>query len=194
MSYHNITKTRLLGLFVLSLIFLTLVSAQPYDREIDVSGISYFLPVFGFLLVFVVVYALLKKTQILGESEFANVMVGFVVAIIFVTMTAARRYVEVATPWVMVLFIVLLFILILVGMVHKDKIGEIMKNWVLWVFVVAVILIFLIAAIKVFPGTVDSWIYDLKYYFGIEDRVLGSVLLLIIAIIVAVVLTRKAGK
>jgi hypothetical protein len=49
---------------------------------VDISGIYNFMPIFSFLFVFVVVYAILAKTKVLGDQK-VNLLVGFIMAIIF---------------------------------------------------------------------------------------------------------------
>ena len=65
---------------------------------IDLSGLGTFMPVFGFVLIFTVVYALLGKTKVLGEQKFVHIFVSFCVAIVFLISTNAVEYVKVTTP------------------------------------------------------------------------------------------------
>ena len=82
---------------------------------LDISGLAYFMPIFGFLFIFVIVFALLDKTKILGGVKWIDVLISFIVAIIFATMTSVREYVEQVTPWFVVLVVALFFILVIVG-------------------------------------------------------------------------------
>ena len=66
---------------------------------IDVSGINFFMPVFSFLFVFVIVYAILAKTKILGDNKFVNLVIGFIMAIIFMSFSSTELYVETIIPW-----------------------------------------------------------------------------------------------
>jgi FtsH-binding integral membrane protein len=152
---------------------------------VDVSGLSYFMPIFGFLFVFVIVYALLSKTKLLGESMFINLLISFIIAVIFATISSAQEYVEAVTPWFVVLIIALFFILILIGL-SQQKINDIMKPGFVWVFIVALILVFLISAVKVFA----FW-QPIKEFVTAEGRIVGGILLLIIAALAAWVITRK---
>ncbi|MEK6820692.1 MAG: hypothetical protein AABX71_03195 [Nanoarchaeota archaeon] len=152
---------------------------------IDISGISYFLPIFGFLFVFVIVYALLAKTKLLGDSQLINLIISFIVAIIFSTMASVEEYIETVTPWFVVLVIVLFFILIIIGL-SQQKISDIMKPGFVWVFIIALIVIFLISAVKVF-----SFWQPIKEFVTTEARIAGAVILLAIAALTAWVLTKK---
>lgn len=153
---------------------------------IDISGLSYFMPIFGFLFVFVIVYALLSKTKILGESQFVSLLISFIIAIVFSTIGSAQEYVQTVTPWFVVLVVVLFFILIIIGL-SQQKIEDIMKPGFVWVFIVALILVFLLAATKVFAPV---W-WDVKEFISNEGRIAGGILLLIIAALAAWVITKK---
>jgi len=158
-------------------------------NQIDVTGLSYFMPIFGFLFVFVIVYAVVSKTKILGESSAANIMSSLVVAIIFITFASAQEYVQKVTPWFVILVIVLFFVLILVGL-SQQKVEAIVRPWFVWVLIVALILVFLIAAIKVFSTTLDPLLSDIRDFIDTEDRILGAVILLVIAGIASWILTK----
>jgi len=157
---------------------------------IDISGLSYFMPIFGFLFVFVIIYALLLKTKLLGDSKFINVIISFIVAIIFAVFSSTQSYIQLITPWFAVLMIALFFILVIIGL-SQQKIGDIMKPGFVWVFIVVLILVFLIAAIKVFPSTFGNAWNNIVYFVTNEARIAGAIILLIIAGLAAWIITRK---
>ena len=152
---------------------------------IDISGFSYFMPIFGFLFVFVIVYALLAKTKILGDNKFINVLISFIISIIFSLMLPAQEYVEIVTPWFAILAISLFFILILI-VLSQSKIESIMKPGFVWVFIIILILVFLFSAVKVFA----FW-NPIFEFIDTRGRVFGGILLLVIAGFVAWVITKK---
>jgi hypothetical protein len=51
----------------------------------DISGLTWFMPIFGFMFVFLIVYAILKKSAILGDNEFITIFTSFVIATMFET-------------------------------------------------------------------------------------------------------------
>ncbi len=152
---------------------------------IDISGLSYFMPIFGFLFVFVIVYALLSKTELLGDNKFINLLISFIIAVIFSTLGSMQEYVQTVTPWFVVLVIALFFILIIIGL-SQQKISEVMKPGFVWVFIILLILVFLISAIKVF----SIW-QPIKEFVTMEGSIAGAIILLIIAAITAWVLTKS---
>ena len=107
---------------------------------VDVSGISYFAPLLAFLVVFVIVFALLNKTKLLGENAFIQLFVSFVIGTIFVSAAGVRNYVLVITPWFGALVVSLFFILFIIGFVGKPVEGMtkgvgiafVKNNYTLW--------------------------------------------------------------
>ncbi|MEM0465423.1 MAG: hypothetical protein QXW97_01830 [Candidatus Pacearchaeota archaeon] len=173
-------------------------------ETINITGLSFFMPVFSFLFVFVVVYAILFKTKILGESQFVNMLIGFIVAIIFIGFStptfSTEKYIRTIIPWFAVLFVCVFLVLLLMGLATKD-VGKIMTSKFAWVFAIILIVIFLIAAIRVFSPVLDP-VYGISSSPTGQPQILlqlknmisgpvgGGILLIIIAIIVAWVITR----
>lgn len=154
-----------------------------------------------FLLVFTVVFAILQKSQILGENKKnLDATVAFVVAMLVVAATRITGIINEALPAIVLLIIVSMSFLLLVGMFVKP--GEIFKNlegpWVKFLMIllfIAVILIFL-ANIRMESG--DSWLeYTLNYVSEYwSGAVVGSIILVVIfiAAILWVTLGEKEKK
>jgi len=171
--------------------------------EINIAGLNFFMPVFSFLFVFIVVYAILAKTKLLGEGKFLNILIGFIIAIIFISFSTAtfstEQYVRTIIPWFAVLLVCVFLVLLLAGLSAKD-LGVIMKPGFAWAVIAILIIIFVLAAIRVFnpvfssqygvdSGQGGQFISQVGSIFN--NEIGGSILLLIIAIIVAWVITRK---
>jgi hypothetical protein len=166
---------------------------------IDITGIYFFMPVFSFLLVFFIVYAVLAKSKILGESAFINVLVGFIMAIIFMSFSSLELYVQTIIPWFVVLLVSVFLVLMVVGFA-SGKVTEVLSNKTIgWIVIVLLLVIFLLSAIKVFnpifhpdlgitSGEGTSLIEQISEAAG--GRILGTILLIIIAVAVAWVLTK----
>ncbi len=159
---------------------------------VDISGISYFAPLLAFLVVFVIVFALMNKTKLLGENVFIQLFVSFLISTIFISGAGVRDYVLTITPWFAVLVISLFFVLFVIGFVGKP--AEFMQKGTGITFVILLIVIFLFSGFVVFsefllpflPGGPRSWIYS--------TRVVGALLLIVISFIVSWVLVRHSGK
>lgn len=165
----------------------------------DISGITYFLPIISFLIVFIVIYALLAKTKILGESLGIQLFVSFLLATIFISASAPRNYVETIIPWFVVVLISLFLILAIIGFIGKPAEG--MSKGIGMIFVIILGLMLLGSAFFAFsdylspylPGSSSNganpnilaftdWLYS--------SRVAGALLLVVAAAIVSWVLVK----
>ncbi len=169
---------------------------------LDISGISYFMPIYAFLLVAILMYALFAKTKLFGGIAFIDLLVALIIATIFITATSVRQYVTTIVPWFAVLIVALFFILIIIGFSQKD-ITSMMKPGLAWVFIVLVVLIFLVAGVKVFGSVLEPYLpggpipaegpnllFNMMQFIY-SSRFLGAFLLLLIAALAAWVLTKK---
>ncbi len=158
--------------------------------QADISGLMYFMPLFSFLFIFVIIYAILVKTKILGENNFANILVSFIIGIVFATTAGTREYVETITPWIVVLAVCLFFILLIIGM-SQGKIEDIMKPGFIWFFIILVLVIFLVAASNVFSSVMSPFWASLQKTISTQEKLVGSVGILVIGILAAWLLTKK---
>ena len=159
----------------------------------DISGVNYFLPAFSFVLVMVVIFAILKKIQILGESNGVIGIVSAVLALIFVSVTDVRLFVEAVTPWFAVIVLGLFFVMFLVyfGLKEPDKL---MKPWVLWVFVGILVLFFLVQGAKIFNVSGNPDFISVRDWIT-SEKVAGSLWLVLFAAVAIFAVTKKvAGK
>jgi hypothetical protein len=164
----------------------------------DLSGISYFLPILSFLVVFIIVFAVLNKTKLLGENKWWQLFVSFIIATIFVSAAGARDYVLNIIPWFGVLivsFVLILAVVAFIGEPLKD-----MHKGLGIAFVIILILAFLVSAIFVFSDYIAPylpWNYPAGGGSVLADwlyspRVFGAILLLIVSAVVSWILV-KAG-
>lgn len=167
---------------------------------IDISGIYLFMPVFSFLFVFILVFAILKSTKILGDVPFANFFISFIMATIFISFSSLELYVQTIIPWFVVLVVCVFLILMIVGFA-SGKLENVVANKTFGLVVIVVLIaIFLISAIRVFnpvfhpdlivtSGEGTSLMDQLRNAY--EGRVFGTVLLILISVVVAWIITKK---
>jgi len=161
------------------------ITNQGSTKMVDLSLIQNYLPILSFLLVFTIVFAVLAKYKLLGESKFVNLFVSFLVSTIFVSLTSAREYVISITPWFVVFIVVSLFILALVG--FTGKIPEGFTKGLGIILVIALLVVFLVSAYFTFsssPAMIDlgEWIS--------KPRIYGALVLLVVSAIVSWVLIK----
>ena len=145
-----------------------------------------------FLLIFVIVYAVLQKTRILGETKKnLNVVVAVVFALLVVIPHVTGRFpanadpvliINEALPQVSIVLVAVIFLLILIGVFGQDYVflGVTMPGWITLVSLVVIILIF--------GGAAGWWSGQfgntLENFFGTEG-VAVFIMLLTFGIIIA---------
>ena len=58
---------------------------------VEITGLSFLAPIAMFVLVFVLVYAILKKTEIIGDSDGILITISIILALIFGIVTDVRN-------------------------------------------------------------------------------------------------------
>lgn len=157
---------------------------------LDLSGLDYLLPIWSFLLVFIISFAVLVSTKIVGENKFWLVFVAFVLATLFITAASARDYVESTAPWAIVVLMVAFFILLVTGFIGEPV--EALKGRVGVGLVVVLLLVFLFAALRMFGDSLSpSTTRDPLLLWLYSGPVAGIVILLAVCGLVGWVLTKK---
>ncbi|MSS74331.1 hypothetical protein EXS72_01690 [Candidatus Pacearchaeota archaeon] len=166
----------------------------------DISAFVYFLPIFAFLIVFAIMFAVLNKFKLIGENLFFQLFFSFIIATIFVTASSARQVVLNVIPWFAVLIVAMLLLLFLVSFIGK---ADIIGKGFGWVFVILLIIIFFIAGVKVFASTLAPYLpgaTNIKdanptllslFKWIYSPRVAGAFLLVLSAVFVSWILTKK---
>ena len=145
-----------------------------------------------FLLIFVIVYAVLQKTRILGETKKnLNVVVAVIVGLLVVIPHVTGRFpanadpVEIineALPQVSIVLVAIIFLLLMIGVFGQDYVflGVTMPGWITLVSLIIIVLIFGGAA-----GWWDSGFgTTLENFFGTEGVAI-FIMLLVFGIIIA---------
>ncbi len=156
----------------------------------NLGFIEFFLPVFSFLFIFVIMYAVLDKFRLMGENKSVKFIAALSIALLFLFSQETLKFVSFITPWFVVLIIISLFVLSLfmfMGVKEKDMIDTVSNPTVYWT-VLIIIIILLIAAIgSVFSGffaTSGGEITDPTKVsvtqILVHPRVLGALFLLIV--------------
>ncbi|MBU3923693.1 MAG: hypothetical protein KJ592_02145 [Nanoarchaeota archaeon] len=152
----------------------------------SLSVINYFTPIFAFLLVFVVIYALLKSTKVLGGNEGIMLFISFILSSFFIVEASLVEFVRFSSAWMTVLiFCLFIFVLIMAFIpgVGAEGLGKFLgnKSWFAWVLLAIIIGGFIISSAYVFNWAVNwGMVYDWFY-----SDWFGMVLLLLIAGVVS---------
>lgn len=161
---------------------------------LDVSLISYLSPVIMFLFVLALIYAILDKFKFFGENKNIKMAIAFCVAALFVFSESARKFIDVTTPWFVVLMIMVVFILIIlmfIGLSESDLAKAAREPQVYWTVIVISLLLLIISFVYVFGekaspyGDDTDGVKKTRISEGLDalihPRVLGALFLLIIA-------------
>ena len=160
---------------------------------VDLPFITYFAPILAFLIVFILVYAVLHKTKVVGENKWIASFLALVVAALFVAFAGTRDYIITIMPWIAALIVCLVVLLIVMNFAGAPKF---MMTGAGIVFSIAVLVIFIVSAFFLFSHTLVQFVPSgatdtgkiLNYFFN--TRIAGALLLLIIGGIVSWVLIK----
>ena len=151
--------------------------------EASISAVGYFMPIFAFLLVFVVVYALLFKTKVLGDNQAIMVFISFILSGFFIVQTSLVEFVKFTSAWFVVGVVLVFFLISLLGFLPGKTPFEFLSkgNWFSWVVFGILVTFFIFSSSYIFNwvvnwGLVQEW-FSSKWF--------GMILLLFIAAIVA---------
>lgn len=163
---------------------------------------AYFTPLIVFFLVFVVMYALLARTKLLGGNPFVHLFTSFLISTIFIASPALTDVTRLSLPWVALFVIILLCILIAVASVgNLDKILGNPKFAMM--AVIFIIIIFLVSAINVFGPIIKPYLPTATSEAGgvaellqvkhllFSPAVAGMLVLLAVAAIASWIVTKK---
>jgi len=143
-----------------------------------------------FLLVFVVVFAILQKSEILGKGKAQiDAIVGMVVGLILIGVKQPRDILVGILPWMAVGVAVILVFLILYGFVAGDMSkDENMPKWLKYAFL-GLAAVFTIGVVLYVSGGWD-WLVD---SFDVDGDVWTSVVMIVL-VLGAMAIAVKSGK
>jgi len=142
-----------------------------------------------FLLVFVLIFAILQKTKILGDDKKQiDALISLAVGLILIGFKTPREFIVNLMPWLAVGAAVILVFLILYGFVAGDLSGKNIPSWMKIVFGILAGL-FTIGVVIYVGGFWDN----ISHYFSGGDSIWMELILLVIIVgaILIVVLTGK---
>lgn len=155
----------------------------------SLSAIGYFMPIFAFLLVFIVIYALLVKTKVLGESSAVMLFISFILSSFFIVETSLVEFVEFSSAWFSAFIVGLFFLIVILAFIPGIDLGDFFgkNNWFAWVLLVLVVVFFITSSAYVF-----NWVFNWGMLWNwFSSDWFGMILLIVIALVVSFVLTKK---
>lgn len=149
--------------------------------------------VYPFLLVFVLVFAILQKTKLLGDDQRQiNALISLAISLIFVAFGSATGIVVNLVPWLAVGVVVLLVFFVLLGFVMADNEKGFVVPKGVQIGLGVLIGIFVIIAVIVATGQWDR-VYG-SVFEGSEISGMATNILLIAIIVGALAVVIFSGK
>jgi len=140
--------------------------------------------VLPFILVFTLIFAILQKTQLLGEGKKQiDAMIGLVVGLILIAFPGPRSIVVLLMPFLAVSAVILLVFMLLYGFILGKKDGEILsRGW--QITLGAILALALITFLLIISG---YWDIVYNYFFGSNYAQIWANIILLVAIAVAII-------
>ena len=114
---------------------------------LDVTGLRYFSSIFVFLFVWLVVYAVLLWTKVLGDNKFVHALIGLLLAIFVLISPIATSVVADVSPFIAVVFLFIVLISVATAMLGVNIEAFPAIKGILLVFIILAVII--AAGIKV---------------------------------------------
>ena len=162
---------------------------------LDVTGLQHFSSIFVFLFVWLVVYAILLWTKILGENKFVHALIGLLLAIFVLISPLATNIIADVAP-----FIAVVFLFIVLISVASTMLGANIESFpaLKGVFLIFIVLIIIIAAgVKIreqvdIPSETQK---DLSKTINLifHPTFLGTILVLAIAVFTIALLASRSA-
>ncbi len=151
--------------------------------------ISYFLPIFSFLLVFIVLYAILQKTHVLGDNPSISILISLILSSFFIVETQLVDFVNFTASWMTVIFItIFIFSTVLAFLPGKEPLAFLTKgSWFSWTILVVLVIFFITSATHVFNLAIN-WAMLRTWA---QTEWFGFILLAVIATIISIVLKKS---
>lgn len=169
---------------------------------VEAGFFGYFNSIFIFLFVLVVMYAILTATKILGENAAVNALVAFAIGIVFASSSFASKTFEYATPWLVLLFVLILFINLIIKFMGGEKtfwFGDSLP--IIIIIIVFIVVIFMISAGQVSQerkeaaaAAGENPVLSFPARIGETLRhpaILGMIVILLTAVFAIILLTRQ---
>jgi hypothetical protein len=163
---------------------------------LDVTGLQYFTNFFVFIFVWLVVYAILGFTKVLGDNKGIDIILGLVVALLVILSPIATGAIAFISPWFALLFVLLVFVLVALkvfGVSTSDLASAGQLKMVFLAVVLLLLVVGLLAYIREESSIPEGEEIDYSKTTSIifHPKVLGIVFILLIAVFTIVLMAGK---
>jgi len=168
---------------------------------LDVTGLEYFSKIFVFLFVWLVVYAVLAYTKVLGNNQAVSILIGLILALLSLFVPVVTGAIQFIAPW-----FVLVFVFIILSTVALKTLGATPAELasygalkgVLVVLIVVALLVGILSYVRdqtTIPGENESGTraYSSAVSIIFHPKILGGILVLVIAVFTVALLAGKTS-
>lgn len=155
---------------------------------VSLAPIATIMPVISFLFVFILIYALFIKTNVLGDNVWTALFLSLIIASFFIVNVDLVEFTKMSISWFVVFIVCVFLILLVLGFVGDGALKVFTGNKAIAGIIVAiVVIVFVISSMYTF-----NWAINWDKIQGWFDKDwFGMVALIIVAGIVSFVLTKK---
>ena len=162
---------------------------------LDVTGLQYFSSIFVFLFVWLVVYAVLLWTKVLGDSKFVHALIGLLLAIFVLISPIATSVVADVSPFIAVVFLFIVLISVATTMLGANIEAFPALKGVLLVFIILIIIVAAGVKVREQVNVPSSTQTDLSKTVNLifHPTFLGTILVFAIAVFTIVLLASRSA-
>ena len=154
---------------------------------VSLAAINTIMPVISFLFIFILIYALLVKTEVVGKNNWVSLFLSLIIASFFIVNVNLVEFTQTNVSWFVVFMVCLFMIIFMLSFVGDTaKNFFVQNNKVAGVLVALVIILFIVSSSYTFNWAVnwdliESW-FDKDWF--------GMAILIVVAAVVSFVLTK----
>ena len=162
---------------------------------LDVTGLQHFSSIFVFLFVWLVVYAILLWTKILGVNKFVHALIGLLLAIFVLISPLATNIIADIAPFIAVIFLFIVLISVASTMLGANIEAFPALKGVFLIFIVLIIIIAAGVKIREQTDIPSETQKDLSKTMNLifHPTFLGTILVLAIAVFTIALLASRSA-
>ncbi len=162
---------------------------------LDITALEHFSSLFVFIFVWLVIFAILSYTKILGENVGIQIVIGLIIAILTLFSPLATKIIENIAPWIAVVFVFAIFAIIaakMFGVSEAEELGslKLITLIVVMLIIVVGVLSYIRGEISV-PEEEGDIDYSKPSIILFHPKVMGALFILIVAIFAIVLMAGK---
>ena len=157
---------------------------------LDTGLLEYVAPIFSFLLVYAVIYAVLIRSKIFGDNNLINSVIPLAVSVLLLLMPGAVSFINFITPWFVVLVIVgfaVALVFLFLGVKDETVRGWVHNPTIYWTILIFMMIIIVAGLTHVFgnffgqPEASSGSIGSEVQFSIFHPKIIATIFVLIIA-------------